>query len=226
MPGLLLKPCGFEGLVPRKEHRDALNPAIRDLDHLCGLAGKVDAAFGPMQGPLHPQHHRLTSRSHIDDGELRLPDNAGLVGQLGSDRIPAPHHLRIGKVWGVVPFTVLRPEPPDGLRAVLTPGLGCAAGQLNVLLRHRPRSISFAGAHRFWRAQWHSDREHAPQKTWRLGRSQTPRPTPAARRLRGQPLDHHRSTSTRPASRRGTSTDSRHAPQPRLRSPSPERSCG
>ena len=42
----------------------------------------------------------------------------------------------------------------------------------------------------------------------------------------GLPPYRHRSTSTRPACRRGRSTDSRHAPRLRLRSPFPEHSCG
>ena len=104
---LLRQAGGFEGFLPSQEHPRTLKPAGRDLEYLRGFSGNVNAAFGPMGGPFQPHHHCLIPRSHIDDCHLQVAENAGLILQMGSDGIPAPHHSRVGKVWGIVEFVIL-----------------------------------------------------------------------------------------------------------------------
>src|SRR5512132_3704370 len=178
-PGLLRQPGCFEGLLSAAVIVESHAPAFSQRPHRTIDTFDIDATLASPGMNAENGDDALTSLDEL----LRIPTPAFPaalpVGLPTKQSFQPPVLTRLRYV--VVVDLDLRVESFKGrfqvaayVRVVGT------AHDLHVLLRHRPRSISL----RRLSSCWHSEPGTAPKETWRLGRSQTPRPTPTARRLR------------------------------------------
>ena len=143
MPGLLLKPGGFEGLVTVREnpkagqqtplhcpHEDELLVQL----HTARLGGALGAARHDHLIPCVYELVRLNSVVVPDFEEV--PQALAYLGPTAR-----PGLYRFG---GLLPREVRRQEISSSSEVPAGPLVVNRAYQLHVLLRHRPRSISLA----------------------------------------------------------------------------------
>ena len=98
-----------------------------------------------MDSHLHPQYHALTRPLASTMFSFMSPMTS-VCRVSRRRRHPCRYYARVGKVGGIVKLDLGGKELLDGTCTALVPGLDCSACNLDVLLRHRPSSISRIGS--------------------------------------------------------------------------------